>query len=80
MNIANGIDFQNGGDLFVRFSHLQHADFNYQITVTNNSDKVKEGTCRIFITPKYDEDGKPWELNVQRNILVELDRFRVVCK
>lgn len=80
MNIANGIDFQNGGEMLVRFSHLQHADFTYKITIINNNDTVKQGTCRVFMCPKYDEDGNEWEMNVQRKFLIELDKFRVICE
>lgn len=77
VNISKGLDFQNGGDVFIRFTHLQHTDFTYEISVNNNSGSNKEGTCRIFIAPKFDERGNPWLFQNQKNMFIELDKFKV---
>lgn len=77
VNIANGLDFQNGGNIFIRFTHMQHAEFSYEITVQNSSGGNKEGTCRIFLAPKTDERGNPWLFRNQKNTFIELDKFKV---
>lgn len=33
------------------------------------------GTVRIFMAPKNDERGLPWQLNDQRLMFIEMDRF-----
>lgn len=80
VNIADGLDFQDSGDLYVRFTILQHAEFNYEIVVNNSSHMTKRGTCRLFIGPKYDEDGRKWKLSDQKTLMIEMDKFTVVCK
>lgn len=77
VDISNGLDFQNGGRLLIRFTHLQHAEFMYEITVQNNSGGNKEGTCRIFMAPKNDEKGTPWVFVNHKNMFIELDKFKV---
>ncbi|KAJ8921108.1 hypothetical protein NQ315_015906 [Exocentrus adspersus] len=77
VNIANGLDFQKTGDIFVRVTHLQHQLFTYQITVDNASGRARSGTCRIFLAPKQDERGNPWQFQEQRTMFMELDKFKV---
>lgn len=77
VDMSRGVDFQEPGSVFVRFTHLQHVPFTYNITVDNSSGGVKEGTCRIFLAPGTDERGNPWLFNNQRIMFVELDKFKV---
>ncbi|KAK5640166.1 hypothetical protein RI129_010977 [Pyrocoelia pectoralis] len=76
VDMSRGLDFQPRGAVFVRFTHLQHQPFNYVINV-NNAGAARQGTCRIFLGPKFDERGNPWLLVDQKNLLVEMDRFIV---
>ncbi|KAK4873335.1 hypothetical protein RN001_015364 [Aquatica leii] len=76
VDMSRGLDFQPRGPVFVRFTHLQHQPFNYVIRV-NNAGAARQGTCRIFLGPKFDERGNPWLFQDQRNLMVEMDRFIV---
>ncbi|KAB0791115.1 hypothetical protein PPYR_02915 [Photinus pyralis] len=76
VDLTRGMDFQPRGPVFVRFTHLQHQPFTYNISV-NNSGGARRGTCRIFIAPATDERGNPWLFQDQRTLFVELDRFVV---
>lgn len=80
VNIADGLNFQTGGDLFVRMTLLQHTEFTWKIKVNNFNPVSKVGTCRIFLGPKYDERGYPWKLAEQKIMFIELDKFKVYCK
>ncbi|KAJ8961009.1 hypothetical protein NQ318_020314, partial [Aromia moschata] len=80
VNVSGGLDYQRRGKVFVRFTHLQHADFTYTITVDNKSGAMKEGTCRIFLAPKHDERGNPWQYRDQKNMFIEMDKFKVDLK
>ncbi|XP_045467590.1 phenoloxidase 1-like [Harmonia axyridis] len=79
VDLSRGMDFQPRGPVRVRFTHLQHQEFNYRITV-NNQGSSKRGTCRIFLAPKFDERGNPWLFRDQKNIFIELDKFEVNLK
>lgn len=76
IDLSRGMDFQPRGAVLVRFTHLQHQAFIYNITV-NNAGAPRQGTCRIFISPKFDERGNPWLLKDQRLMMTELDKFTV---
>lgn len=78
VDLSRGMDFQPRGAVFVRFTHLNHRPFNYKIVVQSNS--AKQGTCRIFMAPKFDERGNPWLFRDQKVMFIELDKFRVNCK
>ncbi|KAF7269758.1 hypothetical protein GWI33_017214 [Rhynchophorus ferrugineus] len=75
VDLSRGMDFQPRGSVFVRFTHLQYRPFTYKIQV--QSSKATQGTCRIFMAPKYDERGNPWLLRDQRLMFIELDKFTV---
>lgn len=77
MNLERGLDFSPRGSVFARFTHLQHIPFNYRIQVTNTSTSQQLGTVRIFMAPRFDERGVPFQFNEQRLMMIELDRFRV---
>lgn len=79
VDLSGGMDFQPRGAVFVRFTHLNHEDFKYKITV-NNKGHNHEGMVRIFLAPKYDETGATWHFKEQKNMFIELDKFRVSRK
>nr|Q8I6K2.1 RecName: Full=Phenoloxidase 2; AltName: Full=Prophenoloxidase-II; Flags: Precursor [Holotrichia diomphalia]BAC15602.1 prophenoloxidase-I [Holotrichia diomphalia] len=80
VDMSRGVDFQDPGSVFVRFTHLNHEPFSYNITVNNTGNGVQEGTCRIFLAPATDERGNPWLFNNQRVMFVEMDRFKVTLR
>jgi hypothetical protein len=75
VNMTNGLDFAPRGNVFVRYTHLQHVPFNYNIQVNNASGAQRLGMVRIFIAPKFDERGQQLPLREQRRLMVELERF-----
>ncbi|CAG9864099.1 unnamed protein product [Phyllotreta striolata] len=77
VDLSRGMDFQPRGSVFVRFTHLNHQPFSYRITVNNSTGAPRVGTCRIFMAPKFDERGNPWLFRDQKNMFIELDKFRV---
>lgn len=79
VDLSRGMDFTPRGSVFARFTHLQHAPFSYKINVNNQTKGQRQGTCRIFLAPKFDERGTNWLLRDQRHMFIELDRFVVNC-
>lgn len=77
VDLGSGLDF-GVGNVFARFTHLNHAPFNYKITVSSSA--PRQGTCRIFIAPKTDERGTALSFNDQRLYMIEMDKFTVNCK
>ncbi|XP_061387445.1 phenoloxidase 2-like, partial [Musca vetustissima] len=80
LNLAAGLDFGPEGNVYAKFTHLQHSPFEYKIGVSNNRNSPVEGTCRIFLCPKSDERGCPLKLNEQRLLAIEMDKFKVTLK
>ncbi|KAF5280180.1 hypothetical protein FQR65_LT15043 [Abscondita terminalis] len=78
IDLTNGLDFIERGELLVRFTHLQHHSFTYAITVTNSENIRKLGTCRIFIAPEFDEKRQTMQFREQKHLFIALDRFTVV--
>ncbi|XP_060525566.1 phenoloxidase 1 [Cylas formicarius] len=78
VDLSRGMDFQPRGSVFVRFTHLQHRNYNYKIKVQSNT--ARQGTCRIFMAPKFDERGNPWLFRDQKHMFIELDKFKVNLK
>lgn len=62
-----------------RFSHLQHTPFAYTIKVMNDKNTQSRGTMRIFLAPKFDEQGKEFKFGEIRLLMMEMDRFTVNC-
>ena len=79
VDLAAGLDF-GPGNVFVQFTHLQHAPFEYRIIVENNSGGPRRGTCRIFLCPKNDERGQALRFRDQRPLMMEMDKFLVNCE
>lgn len=80
MNLSRGLDFVPRGNVFARFTHLQHNDFSYAINVNNSTGTQQMGTCRIFMAPHNDEKGTAMLFRDQRLMMCEMDRFVVACK
>lgn len=80
LNLAKGMDFVPRGDVFARFTHLQHVPFTISIQVNNDSGAQRLGMVRIFMGPKVDERGAGYNFRDQRLAMVELDKFVTQCK
>ncbi|CAH0713853.1 unnamed protein product, partial [Brenthis ino] len=76
VDLSRGLDFSDRGPVYVRFTHLNHRPFRYVINA-NNTGSARRATCRIFISPKFDERNLPWILNDHRKMFIEMDRFIV---
>ncbi|XP_073975570.1 phenoloxidase 2-like [Rhodnius prolixus] len=79
VDLSRGLDFTPRGSVYARFTHLQHVPFKYKIEVENNG-PPKAGTLRIFISPRFDERQLPMLFRDQKNLFVEMDRFKVTLK
>lgn len=77
LNLSRGMDFVPRGNVFARFTHLQHTPFTYSINVNNSSGAQRLGTARIFMGPKFDERGTAMLFRDQRLMMIELDKFTV---
>lgn len=64
----------------IRYQHLDHEPFSYEIKVQNNTDKLRHGTVRIFLAPVYDELGNAIQIDELRRLMIELDRFSATSK
>ncbi|XP_072934536.1 phenoloxidase 1-like [Epargyreus clarus] len=76
IDMSRGLDFSNRGPVYVRFTHLNHRPFSYEIKV-NNTGSARRATVRIFIAPKFDERRLPWIFSDHRKMFIEMDRFVV---
>ncbi|XP_077295703.1 phenoloxidase 2-like [Arctopsyche grandis] len=74
LDLSRGLDFVERGGIFVRHTHLNHSPFTYNITV-NNTGPAKMGTVRIYLSPKFDERGLPWQFREHRLMFIEMDKF-----
>lgn len=80
VDLSRGMDFLPRGNVFARFTHLQHTPFTYTINVNNQGGAQRFGTVRIFLGPKIDERGLPMAFREQRLFMIELDKFVTSCK
>ncbi|XP_055551442.1 phenoloxidase 2 [Wyeomyia smithii] len=80
VDLSRGMDFVPRGNVFARFTHLQHAPFIYTIEIENNSEAQRMGFVRIFMAPRNDERGTPMLFRDQRLFMVELDKFLVAVR
>lgn len=46
----------------------------------NDSGAQRLGMVRIFMAPKVDDRGAPYNFNDQRLAMIELDKFVTQCK
>lgn len=79
IDLAVGADFGSEGKFFASYKHLQHAPFAFLIQVTNMNPFALRGTCRIFLGPKVDEKGRALTFAQQRVLMIEMDKFTVIC-
>ncbi|KAG5668817.1 hypothetical protein PVAND_016740 [Polypedilum vanderplanki] len=75
INLAKGMDFVPRGDVFARFTHLQHLPYTINIQANNDSGAPRLGMVRVFIAPKFDERGQPFSFRDHRRFMVEIDKF-----
>lgn len=46
----------------------------------NNKNVQTRGTVRIFLAPKFDEQGKEFKFSETRLLMMEMDRYEVNCE
>jgi tyrosinase len=80
VNLTRGLDFSPRGDVFARFTHLQHVPFTISLNVNNTSGSSRRGMARIFMAPKNGFNRQPMNFNEQRRVMIEIDKFIVQCK
>lgn len=80
VDLSRGMDFVPRGNVYARFTHLQHAPFTYNININNEGSAQRFGTVRIFLGPKTDERGQQMLFRDQRLLMIELDKFVVACE
>lgn len=51
--------------------------FVYTINVLNDKTTQMRGTVRIFLAPKFDENGEEFKFAELRLLMIEMDRFTV---
>lgn len=73
----NRLDFLPRGDVFARFTHLQHIPFTITLSVNNTSNEMKFGMSRIFMAPKLGFNKQVLHFNEQRMLMIEIDKFIV---
>ena len=52
---------------------VNHDEFEYTIQVT--AKKEVKAAFRIFIAPQHDEHGHEMDLDIQRRLFIEMDKF-----
>lgn len=75
LDLSRGLDFTPRGPVLARFTHLNHTGFKYRIVANNRTNAPLMGTVRIFIAPKLDERGLPFTFRVQKDLMIEMDKF-----
>jgi len=75
LDISHGINFGTGHKVSVKYHHLDHEPFSLIVNIENNTGEVKHATIRVFLGPKYDELGNHLDLDDQRRLMIELDKF-----
>ncbi|KAJ8679166.1 hypothetical protein QAD02_014953 [Eretmocerus hayati] len=75
IDMSRGLDFAPRGAILARIQHLNHDEFTYQFVATNKNNKDVVGTVRIFMAPKQDENGRLLDVNEQRMLMIEMDKF-----
>ncbi|GFW92064.1 hemocyanin AA6 chain [Trichonephila clavipes] len=77
LELTHGIDFGTANSVKVKYQHLDHEPFTFNISVDNQTGGAKQATVRIFLGPKYDELGNRLDPEHQRTLCIELDKFQV---
>ncbi|XP_038068636.1 hemocyanin AA6 chain-like isoform X2 [Patiria miniata] len=84
VDIANDM-FLNPNDkpnteVNVTVKQVNHGRFNYKLGVTSNSRTPLKAAIRIFIAPSLDEHGTQYQLDSQRRLFIEMDKFVTTLK
>nr|CUH82791.1 hemocyanin 1 [Argulus foliaceus] len=69
---------QKDTDIKAEGVHLNHDDFTYTFTI--KSDSAHTAAVRIFMAPKYDSNDEEIDLDHQRWMMIEMDKFVVHLK
>ncbi|KAG8177958.1 hypothetical protein JTE90_014701 [Oedothorax gibbosus] len=77
LELTHGIDFGTNHSVKVKYQHLDHEPFTFNISVDNQTGAAKQATVRMFLGPKYDELGNRLDPEHQRTLCIELDKFHV---
>ncbi|XP_076290226.1 phenoloxidase 1-like [Lasioglossum baleicum] len=80
VDLTSGLDWLPPEPVRVKFTHLNHANFTYTITVNNTTTRSKKGTVRIFIAPMEDERRQPFSFAKQKGLMIEMDKFSVTLQ
>ncbi|KAF8785135.1 hemocyanin C chain-like [Argiope bruennichi] len=80
LDLSNALNFGRKGAVKIRYHHLDHEPFSYEIKVQNNTTKINHGTIRIFLAPIHDELGNVIKIDELRRLMIELDRFHATLK
>lgn len=75
INLSKGMDFVPRGDVFARFTHLQHIPYTLNIQVNNDSGAPKLGMVRVFMAPRTNDRNQQQYFSEQRRNMIELDKF-----
>ena len=82
--LSRGLDFNRSGvqgTVQACVTHLDHNPFTYRIFVNRNiQSRNNRATVRIFLAPRFNENGKRYSLSEQRKLFFMLDLFTVQCK
>ncbi|CAL1261552.1 unnamed protein product [Larinioides sclopetarius] len=73
LELSHGVSLK--GQVKVKYQHLDHEPFTYNISCENNAGGPKHTTVRIFLGPVHDELGNKFSLNEARKYFIELDKF-----
>lgn len=74
IDLSKGLNFKIRGPLYARVTHLQHTPFTYRIQVKNPGPQ-HTSMVRIFLSPKFNENGGRFNFEQQRLLFVEQDSF-----
>ncbi|GFR21773.1 hemocyanin F chain, partial [Trichonephila clavata] len=77
LELKHGI-LELNGPVKVKYQHIDHEPFSYDIICQNSTQGSKTATVRIFLAPVYDELGHEIPINEQRRFFIELDKFQVL--
>nr|SMH67862.1 PPO1 [Scolopendra dehaani] len=75
ISLQRGITFNSAIPVSVRYRHLQHESFTWNIEVENKSNADKPGTVRIFMAPTFNDTRQRFSPNDQRVLMLEMDKF-----
>nr|QBB67477.1 prophenoloxidase [Penaeus merguiensis] len=76
---SRGIDFQRKRNdditVLIKADVLDHLEFNYRIRIRNPTSEIKLSKLRIFLAPKFNEDGERLNFASLLHYWTEMDVF-----